>query len=113
MCERGLVLRSSKLRDQLAATRPACLSVLSRPISMSTPGVGMLKTLIAGTASTQHDVERVLSKAVEFAPNGVALTAADGRILLTNAELQRMFGYGRTELLEQPIEQLLPERFRA
>jgi PAS domain S-box-containing protein len=73
----------------------------------------MLKTLIAGAGSTQHDVELVLSKAVEFAPNGVALTTADGRILLTNAELERMFGYASAQLLEQPIEQLLPERFRA
>jgi PAS domain S-box-containing protein len=75
--------------------------------------VGMLKTLIARAGSAQHDVERVLSKAVEFAPNGVALTTADGRILLTNAELERMFGYARTELLEQPIERLIPERFMA
>ena len=73
----------------------------------------MLKTLIAGTGSTQHDVERVLSQVVEFAPNGVALTTADGRILLANAELERMFGYAGTELLERPIEQLVPERFRA
>jgi PAS domain S-box-containing protein len=73
----------------------------------------MLTTLIAGVGSTQHDVERVLSQVVEFAPNGVALTDADGRILLANAELQRMFGYVASELLELPIEQLMPERFRA
>jgi PAS domain S-box-containing protein len=72
----------------------------------------MLKALIAGTGSTQHDAERVLSKVVEFAPNGVAVTTAEGRILLTNAELERMFGYARAELLERPIEQLMPERFR-
>ena len=73
----------------------------------------MLTTLIAGVGSTQHDVERVLSQVVEFAPNGVALTDAEGRILLVNAELERMFGYVGAELLERPIEQLMPERFRA
>jgi PAS domain S-box-containing protein len=73
----------------------------------------MLTTLIAGVGSTQQDVERVLSKVVEFAPNGVALTNADGRILLANAELERMFGYVGAEMLERQIEQLMPERFRA
>ncbi len=59
-----------------------------------------------------YEVERVLSQVVEFAPNGVALTTADGRIMLINAELERMFGYTRGELLGQSIEQLVPERFR-
>jgi len=59
-----------------------------------------------------YDVERVLAQVVEFAPNGVALTTADGRIMLINAELERMFGYTRSDLLGRQIEQLVPERFR-
>ena len=53
----------------------------------------------------------VLSQVLEFAPNGFALTMGDGSIVLVNAELERMFGYSRTELLESHIERLLPERF--
>ena len=60
-----------------------------------------------------YDAERVLAQVVEFAPNGVALTTADGRIMLINAELERMFLSTRGELLGRPIEQLVPERFRA
>src|ERR1700736_5269020 len=62
--------------------------------------------------SPVYEVERVLSQVVEFAPNGVALTTADGRIMLINAELERMFGYTRSELIGRPIEHLVPERFR-
>jgi PAS domain S-box-containing protein len=62
--------------------------------------------------SPRYDVESVLSQVVEFAPNGVALLTADGRIMLINAELERMFSYTRGELLGRPIEQLVPERFR-
>ncbi len=68
------------------------------------------ETPMAG--SPPYEVERVLSQVVEFAPNGVALTTADGRIMLINAELERMFGYTRGELLGRPIEQLVPDRFR-
>jgi PAS domain S-box-containing protein len=68
------------------------------------------------TESTQWqqlDTERVLSHVFEFAPHGVALCEADGRIVLANAELERMFGYTRAELLQLTIEQLVPSRFRA
>jgi PAS domain S-box-containing protein len=58
-------------------------------------------------------IEQLMPQVVEFAPSGVALTMVDGRIVLVNAELERMFGYSRTDLLDCPIESLVPERFRA
>ncbi len=57
-------------------------------------------------------IDGVMSQVLEFAPNGFALTLVDGRIVLVNAELERMFGYSREELLESHIERLFPERFR-
>jgi len=70
--------------------------------------------LIATHPTLSRDVvEHLLPSVVECAPNGVALTRADGRILLVNAELERMFGQGRTDLLGTPIERLIPERFRS
>jgi PAS domain S-box-containing protein len=57
-------------------------------------------------------VEHVMAQVVEFAPNGVALTTADGSIVLVNAELERMFGYERADLIECHIGRLIPERFR-
>jgi len=35
-----------------------------------------------------------------------------GRIMLVNVQMERSFGYGRDELLGQPIELLVPERYR-
>ncbi|MEP6548396.1 MAG: PAS domain S-box protein [Gammaproteobacteria bacterium] len=58
-------------------------------------------------------IEQLMPQVVEFAPSGVALTMVDGRILLVNAELERMFGYSRADLLDRPIETLVPERFRS
>src|ERR1700691_2091448 len=72
-----------------------------------------VNTAVARTTSPQRVAQRVLSQVVEFAPNGVAVMTAAGRIVLVNAELERMFGYSRRELLEQSIEHLLPERFRS
>lgn len=70
--------------------------------------------LTAATPGLSRDVvEHVMSQMLEFAPYGLALTLVDGRIELVNAELERMFGYSRSELLQLHIEKLLPERFRA
>ena len=36
---------------------------------------------------------------------------ADGRIVLVNREVERLFGYPREELLGRPVELIVPERF--
>ena len=36
-----------------------------------------------------------------------------GEIVMVNAQAERAFGYARTELLGQPVEMLVPERFRS
>lgn len=50
--------------------------------------------------------------AVEAAPNGMLMIDALGNIKLVNAQLERMFGYSREALLGNPVEMLVPERFR-
>ena len=47
------------------------------------------------------------------APNGVVLVDHNGMVLLTNAPLERMFGYGPTELIGQPVETLVPDELRS
>jgi PAS domain S-box-containing protein len=49
---------------------------------------------------------------VESAPDGMVLIDADGRIVLVNAQTERLFGYTRHELIGQTIEQLVPDKYR-
>lgn len=49
---------------------------------------------------------------VEAAPNAMVMVNAEGRIILVNARTEAWFGYGRAELLGQPVEILVPTRQR-
>ena len=51
--------------------------------------------------------------AVESAPNGILILNQEGRIVLLNAHVEQLFGYGREELLGRPFELLIPEKFRS
>ena len=53
-----------------------------------------------------------LRLAVDACPYAMVMTDSAGRIVLVNAETERLFGYAREELVGNAIEFLLPERLR-
>src|SRR5579863_8670233 len=56
--------------------------------------------------------EERLRRVVEAAPNALVMINAGGKIEMVNAQAERVFGYSRSEILGQPVEMLVPERFR-
>ncbi len=57
--------------------------------------------------------QRELRELFEAAPDGILVVDPHGTILRVNQQTERMFGYGRDELIGSAIEMLIPGRFRS
>jgi PAS domain S-box-containing protein len=65
-------------------------------------------------AATQPVLDPLVALAiVEEAPDGMLVVDDSGRIMLANRSVEELFGYGRDELVTQPIEVLVPEEARS
>jgi PAS domain S-box-containing protein len=61
-------------------------------------------------SSPTHELFR---QVVEAAPNAMVMADRDGRIVLVNAQAEKLFGYRRDELVGHSVDMLVPERFRS
>jgi len=81
---------------------------ISPIIARSGESIGAAK--IARDITEQKFIERKFELAVESCPSGILMIDASGLIVLVNAELERQFGYDRSELIGKSVDMLLPKR---
>ena len=62
--------------------------------------------------SQPPEPQTMFEKLFEASPDAIVVTNADGRITSINSQVERLFGYGRQQLIGQSVEILVPERFR-
>ena len=71
------------------------------------------KHFLSGRDITEHELaEEKFRLAVEASPSGIVMTDRNGKIVLVNSEAERMFAYPREELLDRPVDTLVPVALR-
>ncbi len=55
----------------------------------------------------------IYQRIFEYTPDALFVVDQAGRIILANAQAETQFGYDRSELINQPVEMLIPHRFTA
>lgn len=68
-------------------------------------------TAVAQDMTRRRLEEERFRLALESAPSGMLLADKEGRIVLVNRQVERIFGYKREELIGQTVELLVPKRF--
>jgi PAS domain S-box-containing protein len=104
-----------KLITALASVCTAILLIMYFPRALRLPSPSAMEN--ARLDVEREAGERIRAEAdlrrlvIEAAPTGMLLMDLRGSIVLVNAQIEKLFGYPRSELLGQPIEILVPERF--
>jgi PAS domain S-box-containing protein len=60
----------------------------------------------------RKQAQEMFQLAVEACPSGMMMIDGHGSIVMANREVERLFGYGRGELVARPVDILVPERLR-
>jgi PAS domain S-box-containing protein len=104
-----------KVVTAVASIGTAILLVQLVPRVLKIPSVNALhdvnETLTSQGAAVRAS-EAKFRGILESAPDAMVIADGHGRIVLVNAETERLFGYGREELVGQLVDILVPQRFR-
>lgn len=85
---------------------PIAMVLFNRAVEIAVIGTTM--KLLTGS---RQEGQR-LRATFEATPSGLLVADGMGNIILVNAGLEGMFGYTGDELIGQPVERLIPERYR-
>jgi PAS domain S-box-containing protein len=107
---RGEVIREETLRRRKDGA-PIDVALTVSPIRDSR-GYITAASAIARDISERKRADAKFRGLLEAAPDAVVVVNRDGRIVLVNTQVEKLFGYSREELLGEPIESLVPERYR-
>jgi len=89
------------------------LLVQSGHVAATEEAVAERTAALADANARLAERERFLRLVFEASPSAMIMVDGNGRIVMANAQTEILFGYTGSELVGQPIEMLMPERYRS
>src|SRR5581483_6361273 len=86
---------------------------LERRVEERTRELSSANQALVSEVAERKRAETKFKNLVEVAPDAIVIIDRAGKIVIANSQTEKLFGYRRDELLGQPVELLLPARFRA
>lgn len=87
---------------------PAEISLSSLETDEGTVAIAAIRDV-----SDRKRAEKKFEQLLELAPDAIVGIDRSGLVVLVNAQVERLFGYPRDQILGQTIEMLVPERYRS
>lgn len=79
---------------------------------MQVEGATQLLCAVRDITEQKHADEKFRGL-LESAPDAMVIVNDQGRVVLSNSQTEKVFGYSAAELVGQPLEMLIPERLRS
>ncbi|MCB9851267.1 MAG: PAS domain S-box protein [Phycisphaerales bacterium] len=87
------------------------VSINVSPINSPNGEITGVSKIAHDISAQKHAIEN-FKLVVEASPSGVCVVDEHGKIVLVNEAIEELFGYRRAELLNQPVEMLVPSLLR-